>query len=225
MWTFPIEVFATFDEIFILTYMFDGQLQKYYLDVFNTEYCYKSVGRINDRYKLTAYKQELDMTVIASLLHIYEGNLNNVGAVDYSLSKTHLTKLKRGKSPIMKLLQNNVYNFFKNVTKSKAKDNMWTSFKDVQASLKGDGYSKGFVACTCRATNDYREKTALAYICNRFTNPCIEQFFTANGVQINDDAVALSELVQWIFRSAIREGNDVDLYIPSERMRTLLLNL
>ncbi|MCT9509257.1 hypothetical protein KTJ05_18660, partial [Acinetobacter baumannii] len=31
-----------------------------------------------------------------------------------------------------------------------------------------------------------------------------------------------SEMVQWIWRSAIREGNPINIYVPSSRMRSLL---
>jgi hypothetical protein len=221
MWTFPQEVFETFDKVFIMTYMFDGQLQKYYLDVFKTEYNYKSVTKIGERYELTEYTKDVDMTAIRDLLHIYEGKLNAIGDGEYAFSATDLKKLKTRPS-VAKLIQNNIYNFFRNVIESKSSDNMWTTFKDVKPTLKGKGYTKGFVACNSRATNDYRERTAMAYMCNRFSDPYVLQFFTANGVDVNDEAVALSELVQWIFRSAIREGKEVDLYIPSERMRKLL---
>lgn len=33
---------------------------------------------------------------------------------------------------------------------------------------------------------------------------------------------ALSILIQWVFRSAIRNGKKIKIYIPSERMRYLL---
>jgi hypothetical protein len=110
------------------------------------------------------------------------------------------------------------------IAKSKSQENMWTTYKEFQKSLKGKGYTKGFVPCNSRATNEYKGKKALAYIANRFTNPCIKQFFNANGVEIDEDKIALSELVQWIFRSAIRDGKEVYLYIPSKRMRSLLQN-
>ena len=31
-------------------------------------------------------------------------------------------------------------------------------------------------------------------------------------------------MVQWIWRSAIRDGDEIYIYIPSKRMRTLLIN-
>ena len=43
------------------------------------------------------------------------------------------------------------------------------------------------------------------------------------NVTIDEDTWALSELLQWLFRSAIREHKEINIYIPSERMRELLL--
>ena len=42
------------------------------------------------------------------------------------------------------------------------------------------------------------------------------------GVNIDEETWALSELIQWLFRSAIREENEINIYIPSKRMRSLL---
>lgn len=57
---------------------------------------------------------------------------------------------------------------------------------------------------------------------NVFLNPIILQFFKSRDVTINQDKYALSEMVQFIYRSAIRNGVDVYVYVPSKRMRNLL---
>ena len=49
----------------------------------------------------------------------------------------------------------------------------------------------------------------------------IKQFFIDKNVTINEDTWALSELIQWVFRSAIREHKEINIYIPSKRMREL----
>ena len=41
--------------------------------------------------------------------------------------------------------------------------------------------------------------------------------------EIDENKYALSEMIQWIWRSAIRNGEDIYIYIPSRRMRDLLL--
>lgn len=63
----------------------------------------------------------------------------------------------------------------------------------------------------------------MAYLVNVFMNPFEYNFFVAQGVQPDQDGYALSVMVQWLWRSAIREGKDIEVYIPSERMRDLLI--
>ena len=122
----------------------------------------------------------------------------------------------------MKQIKNNVYNFFHNVTKTSTKENLWTTFTDYKDLIKGKGYAKGFLPCNARAVNMYRECNALAYTVNRYFNPCIKNFFLTNGIRVEEDQYALSELIQWIFRSALRDGNEITIYLPSKRMRELL---
>ena len=38
VWSLPVNVFKAFTEIYISTYMFDAQIQKYYYDYFDMEY-------------------------------------------------------------------------------------------------------------------------------------------------------------------------------------------
>jgi anti-sigma28 factor (negative regulator of flagellin synthesis) len=54
-WTFPVETFKCFVEVFILTYMFNGQIQRAYFDLFGLNYNYKSVISTNEEYKLSSY--------------------------------------------------------------------------------------------------------------------------------------------------------------------------
>ena len=44
------------------------------------------------------------------------------------------------------------------------------------------------------------------------------------GVEVREDMYALSEMIQWVWRSAIRDGKDIWIYIPSRRMRELFQN-
>ena len=93
----------------------------------------------------------------------------------------------------------------------------------IKKSLGGKGYTRGFVACTARATNDYKHKTNCAYLLNRFLNPMESGFFTDKGITVDEDVWALGELIQWLFRSSVRDDKEIKLYIPSKRMRNLLI--
>ena len=49
-------------------------------------------------------------------------------------------------------------------------------------------------------------------------------FYEKHGIEVDEETYALSIMIQWIWRSAIRDGKKVNLYIPSKRMRDLLNN-
>jgi hypothetical protein len=230
VWTFPIEIFQAFKKVYNLTYMFDGQLQKYYFDMYNAKYEYKSVKQVDNdnKYELITYDKRLDnRELLKTLINVYEGNYNTIGEDYYSLSKTWLEKALKNNN--IKALQYNTYNYFFNYMNSKSQFNMWTSLKGtedkrdkIRLALSGKGYTRGFVSCNARATNDYINKNCCAYLVNRFLNPIDKGFFEDKGITINEDIWSLSELIQWLFRSAIRKQESINLYIPSKRMRELL---
>lgn len=234
VWTFPVKIFECFKEIYILTYMFDGQMQRNYYDMHNIEYEYKSVAFKDDKFILDNYihYNEEDKDFLKSIINVYEGKLNNIGDPKYSLSSTWLKNPKNIEQ--LKKLKNNTYNFFRWTSKTKSNDNMWTtlmgetndekSASTIKTLLSGKGYTSGFVSCNCRATNEYSHKKAVAYLINRFLNPMDEGFFKDKGVRVNEDLWALSELIQFLWRSAIRNKEPIFVYIPSKRMRELLIN-
>lgn len=246
IWLFPIEVFHKFRQVYLLTYMFDAQIQKYYFNINGVEYCKKSVAidetqagvlnmtlidgtltpRIEPVYKLIDFRKP-DVSRFKELINICQNTkLNDVGNSQSkqgydNLTFTKLTALKFN-STLAKVLRNNLKNFFTNKCKAKSTEIMWTCPKDSIKSLKGKGYTNAHVASNMRASNDYKDRTVVAYILNKFLHPSISNFFNSQGVEVDQDTYALSELLQWLFRSAIRDGKKIQLYIPSNRMRKLL---
>ena len=123
---------------------------------------------------------------------------------------------------MLKALQKNLINVFKNKWNVGTDQNLWTVFKDYRDLIKGKGYTKGFLSCNVRATNAYRDRDHLAYCVNIFYNPLLKNYFKDHGVNVQEDEYALSEMIQWIWRSAIRDGKEIWVYVPSRRMRDLL---
>ena len=213
LWTFPIGVFEAFKESIICTYLFDAQVQRYYYDFFGVKYKKYSIkdGELIP-YKLTA--SNLDK------IHILESDkLNSVGDNYHALSKSWFDK--RTNSSVI-LLKNNMYNYYRNVVNTSSKDIMWTTFKDYKSQLASNGFRKSFVPCNARATNDYAHVHNIMYCINMFNVPFIVNFFKNKGVEVNEEEWALSEMIQFIYRSAIRKGEHINLYIPSARMRKIL---
>ena len=78
-----------------------------------------------------------------------------------------------------------------------------------------------WVPNTTRGTNKYRHCTHLFYLWDQNLNPRIGEFLGAD-TQRHRDMYAVSELIQWVYRSRVRDGKPITLYMPSSRMRKLL---
>jgi hypothetical protein len=105
---------------------------------------------------------------------------------------------------------------------------MWTVPKDntrANSDKRGrkvtvSGYSSEecYVACNCKATNKLAHKTVLIHAYNRFPPQVIKAYLDDYGFPVNADQYALSELVQWVWRSAIRNEEPIQVAILSTRM-------
>ena len=217
------KIIEAFDEAIMMTYMFDGQYQKAYLDYFGFDYQICGIDSENG-YEFTDEPDNPPMLDYRSLIQIIDDpKLNQIGNGLHSLSMTWYEKRGRD-NPDMKRLRNNLNTFFRRRTTSKTNEQLWTCYKESASKLYGDNgrFTSSFLQLAARATNEYRDCTCLAYMVNRFVDPNISKFFAKKGIKIDADAFALSEMLQWIWRSCIRDDKPIRLYIPSKRMRALL---
>lgn len=228
-WTFPAETFKCFKEVYILTYMFNGQIQRAYFDLFGFTYNYKSVISKNQEYKLSSYipyKDEI-RSHLKNLINIYypspndKKDMNKIGSKHSYLSVSDLKK-KTTQTETKRVIRNCAYNFYRNKCNVPTEEVMWTTFKDFEYKITPTGLKNHFVSVNARATNDYQHKSTCIYLANRYTNPVVKNFFNKHQVEVDMDLFALSELLQWLFRSRIRNEKSINVYIPSIRMRTLL---
>lgn len=221
MWLFPIRAFNAFRKIYILTYMFNSQMQKYYYDYYQLPYEFMGVSKDGGYHFTDDFVSSTPERDYRRLIHVLDSDkMNRIGDRRTDLSLSWFDRNQNNAA--LAELKKNIYNFFVNVRECKTKDCIWTTFKDYKSKLQGKGYTKGFLEIGARATNDYKDRTSVAYIANRYMNPLIKKFFQQHGVEVDEDGFALSEMLQFIWRSAIREGNEIWIYIPSIRMRTLL---
>jgi hypothetical protein len=220
----------SFKEIFILTYMFEGQLFKAYLDYFGFDYNVVGVIKDGDEYYFSDCPDNRPALDFAHLIRFHGyGSKNNskINAIGterghHERPLSHSWFVRRGsKDSEIRRLNSNLHAFFK---AKKVADNLWTTYKDVSDWFMGDNNRRAssFLPLNIRSINARRESTNVAYLVNRFVSPPIAHFFSSKGIAIDSDKLALSEMVQFIWRSAIREGREINLYMPSQRMRELL---
>lgn len=220
LWRYPPEMFTLFDKTYILTYLFESSILKNYFDLYQIEYKQKSIAEKDGEYHITDYFVP-DTSIYIEKINIYDGKLNeNIYQKINGLSVTwYRAKINQEN---INQIKRNLYNYFSNILNAKAETIMWTTFKDYRSRLKGKGYSNQFVSYNCRSTNDYDDRFNLAYCVNVYLHPGITQFFKQRRINIDEDLYGLSEMIQWIWRSRIRKGEGINMYIPSIRMRNLL---
>lgn len=222
--------FLAFDEIFMMTYLFDGQLQKAYMDYFGFTYDVVGIEQDDQGFKFSSRPDDPPEMNYFKFIHIVglsgkqNAKMNEVGQSRTALSANWFKT--RGRSdPDIKRLRSNMHYFFHKMTESRARERLWTTFKLYSPWLYGDRnrYSSDFLSLNARATNAYRGAISVAYLVNRFVDPNILKFFATRDIKIDPDLFALGEMLQFIWRSAIRDNRPINLYIPSSRMRGLLV--
>lgn len=221
------KMLEAFDEVFMLTYMIEGQYQKAYLDYFG--FSYKIVGIENDGVgPRFSDKPDVPPPIdFGKLIRFVDKRLpNRITEDPYALSKTWYDRRKYDDKDI-RALRNSMRNFFLSIQSGGPSSRLWTCYKsdvDKLVDTKTRRYKSNFLQIGARATNEYRKRTDIAYMANRFADPNITKFFASRNIYIDKDRFALSEMLQWIWRSAIRDGKPINLYIPSKRMKNLLID-
>lgn len=223
--TYNCEIFKSFSKVYVLTYMFVASRLRCYFALYNIAYQYAFIQ--NDQIILGKYDDIEFRKTVKNLISIYEGPLNIVGSTKKGSKPLSSTWYKKNiANEQCAAAGNAMKKYFKHYTKSTKDTRMWSCFSGINGrnmkKMSEYSYKGGFVACNCRATNKHVNKTDLAYMINVYENPMIKQFLVSQGVSYDEDGFALTMLLQWIFRSGIRNRKQINLFLPAERMRNLL---
>ena len=81
-----------------------------------------------------------------------------------------------------------------------------------------------WLASSTRATNKYAHKWCLIHCYNRYPNQQVNSYFQDYGQTVDSDVFATSEMLQWIWRSRIRNNQEIHIAIASKRMKKLFLD-
>ena len=230
MWLFPLDILKVFESVYILTFLFSSSTMAGYLlnNDISFDFFHIDNGFFVDGYKAVTAEEKAGFR---ALIEIHDGELNtnwlkspNKKKEKYSMSQSWF---KKGHRDEIDTLRKNAYNYVRNKCNARKEDVLWTSFKDYASALASDKMTcskhKGnWIAWNIKATNKYSDKTVLVYLLNVFPIPVIKDYLENDQFKYNEDDYALSALLQWIWRSAIRNGKKVKIYIPSPRMRQLL---
>lgn len=217
---FPAGILYELDEIFLLTHLFELQPAYAYFKSEGFTFDRYYVKEENGKYSLTNVPQPEKHVDFLPKIKIYydKGKKNgNIGSRKGSLSKTWYRNHKTSK-----MMHNALRRFIDN-TVIHSGDCIWTVYTEFMEKVSCGRYNTSFISCNAKATNNFADRHAVAYMINLYSRPILSTYFKSKGVSVCDNGFGLTEMIQLIFRSAIRNGEEIYLYIPSKRMRELFL--
>lgn len=248
VWEFSPEVFNAMESITILTYQLEGNILHPYLQLHGLHYDKSSVvGTYDTGFSLAPYKVDMSQRQKwKQLITLYQDEkVSDFGSLSATWYKKSVKD--RPRSQETSELKRALRRFFSAV-KAEPYDTMWTCPKDCRNSIAPRGYKlireltdeekrgrsqaqqdeyvddnglRCWVASNARATNSYSNRHVLAYMLNLNPNPEVTKYFGKKGASLSRDAFALAGLIQWVWRSAIRRGEPITLFLPSPRMYKL----
>lgn len=225
-WLFPIDILKAFKCIVVLTYMFDAHPFYYYLKIHEAVVNTLGVRQVPDgRYQFCRPEESDGFCYnVKEKLHILDDVCyNKVGDGEYGLSKAKCKKSLDGDKVDITRLARRIRGVYRYRFGCSVQDYIWTCFKDYESLIEDKNIKKRYVPCNQRAVNKWGNVHYMTYAVGRFPKPDAYNYFLRYGYKMDTERWALSEIVQWVWRSAIRNGEEVWLYIPSEPMRNLLL--
>ena len=223
IWALPSKLLSAGKSVTILTYKAEGSLVVSYLNKLSLPYFIQS-----DKCKEEAFrKQALELI-----------DLQNIPAINGKKTKLNLSYSGQLQGMKNKKYIATITNALKNLRARQLKgldlsDVLLTCKKDawVKDNGKAGVFAQGskmfentnWIANTTRGTNEYAHCSHLIYLYDQHINPLVARWLNNNS-RYFDDAYALTELIQWVWRSRIRKGEPITLYLPAPRMRSILID-
>lgn len=207
LWEMSPEILSCFKQIKMATYLFDGSYMCGFLKYHGFTYTTETFGKKGKDFK--------------SLIQIVnDDKLNKIGDRITALSSSSQVNNRTYNDQLKK----NLVNLFNHKHKVPKEERLWCCYKGAFNSIKGFGYTKNFLAVGTKATNNYAHTSVVAFTVNLFANPIIARHLQTKGITIDENKLALGEMIQWLYRSRIRKDESIVSYIPSRRMRELLID-
>lgn len=214
----PQELFTGAKSCTILTYLAEDSIMAGYFRKLGIPF---TVEKSDDTAFKSGLRQRLEVKQISALQTVLmsytqQDQMKAAGAKKVANALTNLRARELAGVPQ------------ENIMLSCNKDKWSDGKTDREGRLKGNGpFANGsslakvnWLARCVRATNDYRHCSHAVYLNCLRLNPSISAWL--GWSKEDEDRWAISELLQWVMRSRLREGEDVSLYLASGRMKALL---
>ena len=219
IWAMPKELLTAGRTTTILTYKSEGSVLSSYLKKLEVPVEVANDNRLEEAFRKKAAELITikDIPALSRLSLSHSGQLTGMSNSKYCRTVVNALKNLRGRQ--LKDVP------AENILITCAKDGWYKDGNEKVAGPFASG-SKLFQGANwlpkvTRGTNKYAQCFQLIYLYDQHVNSYVARWLEDNSRAFND-AYALTELIQWVWRSRVRNGQPITLYLPSPRMRQLM---
>ena len=217
----------------VLTYMFEGSVMSTWLQMSGIEYEYQPLDSGRDPEQIKQSVREnliiLDTPRAFKKMNLDPHNRTLQTAFSkswYQSNEELLPDIKRTCESTVKLIKRKY---------TKNTEVLWTTFKKYEKDIQGNCYTRrmeespegdtmtAFVPKNMKASNEHANCNVCLYLVNVYPHGDITSYVNTQGYRVDFKALAISEMVQFIFRGSIRKGEKMYLVVASDRMKSELL--
>ena len=232
IWALPQSILNAGRSVTVMTYKSEGSMLLAYLRKLGLPFEVSNDNQLEENFRARAS----ELITIEGIPALSKTNFSYTAQVKGMSSPSYATKIARSLKNLRerKLVGVDINNILltskKDAWNKAANDNNPNTADEDETPKKNSKpgvFAKGsrmkdvnWVANTTRGTNDYMHCSHLIYLYDQNINFIVARWL-GDSSQAFKDAYALTELIQWVWRSRVRRGEPITLYLPSLRMRKL----
>ena len=219
IWALPEVILNAGLSLTVLTYKSEGSLFVAYLRKLGLPFELEVELSIDQKFKENASKLVTieDIPALSKLKLSYSGQQKGQSSPAYYNKVSLALKNLRGRKLRGVDVENILITCKKDAWLKPTNDNQVKLGPFAKNSRLGDA---NWIPNTTRGTNDYAHCSHLIYLFDQHPHPFITNWLGDSSMEFVD-AYALTELIQWVWRSRVRRGEPITVYLPSMRMRRL----
>ena len=219
IWALPEVILKAGLSLTVLTYKSEGSLFVAYLRKLGLPFELEVELSIDQKFKENASKLVTieDIPALSKLKLSYSGQQKGQSSPAYYNKVSLALKNLRGRKLRGVDVENILVTCKKDAWLKPTNDNKVKLGPFAKNSRLGDA---NWIPNTTRGTNDYAHCSHLIYLFDQHPHPFITNWLGDSSKEFVD-AYALTELIQWVWRSRVRRGEPITVYLPSMRMRRL----
>lgn len=226
LWCLPPELVTSGRTITIYSYLANGALMLAYLRRLGVQFEHVRDLVAERRFRETAKK----LIAIKTIRSLEGMSFSYTGQTTKKESKEERSKrAKKVAKALMNIRQRELADTpLETVMITCAKEN-WFHKPGSERSKAGPYAANSrmfnkvnWVANTTRGTNQFIHCRTAIYLWDQHLNPYVRRWLGLGDDRLADDQYAITELIQWLYRTGVRRGEPITVYIPSARMRRLL---